>query len=183
MKRLLILILFINNISSSQSKIDLKFYNTCLDSIVELDYFIQSEDLFNSKNYYTCKDSIIDVKPGKYIIDVIIKENAVDYKIFTFTKNFFNEKVYNDTIELPKVLKKYRDTSQYAHIYFGFFLCDKICDGYIVDYCSNGEIRLEGNFENRIPNNEIGRYDNIGKLTGIEIYDKNGILKKTKYLD
>jgi antitoxin component YwqK of YwqJK toxin-antitoxin module len=183
MKRLTLLSLIISGIINSQSKIDFKFYDTCTDSVIKLDYSIKS--ITYTENHFDImdNDSVSNIKPGKYNIDVFIMDNEVDYKIFTFTKVFENKKIYNDTIELPIVLKKYRDTSQYGHIYYGFFLCDEICDGYIVDYYKNGVIRLEGNFDNGRPNSEIKKYDSKGKLIEIEIYGTDGFLKEIKYPD
>lgn len=183
MKQFIIIIFLVHNISYSQSQIDLKFYNACLDSIVTLDHVIQPFDFSNTEDFNFRNDSIINIKPGKYIVNVIIEDNDPFYKTFEFTKVINNNMVYNDTIELPKVIKKYTNTSQYAHIYHGYLICDKICDGYVIDYYKNGIIRLEGNFENGMPKNEIRKYDTKGQLVEIEIYDNYGFIKETKYPD
>jgi len=182
-KQFTLLSLIVCGIINSQAKSDFKFYDTCTDCVIKLDYFIKSITYTDNQSDINDNDSISNITPGKYNIGVIVMNNEVDYKIFTFTKVFENRKVYNDTIELPKVLKKNRNTGQYGHIYYGFFMCDKICDGYIVDYYKNGVIRLEGNFDNGRPNREIKKYDNRGKLIEIEIYDTDGFLKEIKYPD
>jgi len=107
----------------------------------------------------------------------------IDYTYFTFTKIFLEKKIHTDTIELPKVYRKHRNTGQYAHLSLGYYQCVKICNGYISDYYRNGKLRLEGHFENRIPKNEIKKYDTRGKLIVIEIYNTDAILKDAKYPD
>ncbi len=47
----------------------------------------------------------------------------------------------------------------------------------------NGTKRFEENFENGWPKNEIIKYNNREELVEIEIYDKHGVLKESKYPD
>jgi len=63
MKRiLLVLFLLICNLSFSQSKIDFKFYNSCIDSIVSIDYeFLSLENFDLSYSTYE-RDTVIEVE-------------------------------------------------------------------------------------------------------------------------
>jgi antitoxin component YwqK of YwqJK toxin-antitoxin module len=168
-------------VSNSQSTIDLKFYDSCKDSIVRLNYTMYSANLSNNEFRINSKDSIKTIDPEKYIINILIQENNLDYKVFSFTKNILDKRKYIDTIQIPKVLKKLRNNGQYAHLSLGFYKCDKICDGYITDYYDNGKLRLEGYFVNGLPKREVKKYNSSGKLVEIDIYGEAGILIETIY--
>jgi hypothetical protein len=136
-------------------------------------------DLLDNKFPIDTKDSIISLPPNKYIINVVMQNNSLDYAQFSFTKSFLDKKKYNDTINIPKVLQRLRNTGQYGHLSLGYFNCDEICDGHIIDYYSNGKIKYEGDFNNGIPL-KIKKYDINGKLISVEVYDKDGVLKEIK---
>jgi len=177
---LLVLLFSLNNFS--QTIVDFKFYNSCEDIIVDLDYSLyklDDVDIYYSTND---KDSILKIENGVYIVDVNLPDGE-NFKSFLFTRKFNQNKTYLDTIETPKIMNKYKYTGGYGHIALGFFNCDKICNGYIIDKYVNGQIRMEGNFENGLPKKEIKKYNKNGELIEIEIYDKKGTYKKSKYPD
>jgi hypothetical protein len=187
MNRLLIIFFLVYQASNSQSIVDLRFYDTCKDSVIRLDYSLvptefpteSNTDSFSDEFYFFTKDSILTVPPKKYEIYVSLKYNSLDYMDFSFTKTFLDKEKYNDTIDIPKVHKRLKNTGQYGHLFLGYYNCDKICNGHIIDYYSNGEIKLEGDFKNGIPI-EITRYDINGKLITIEVYNKDGALIEIK---
>ncbi len=84
MNRLLILIFFVCNISNSQSKVDLKFYDTCLDSIVSLEYSLQYTDISNTEFSIYIKDSIAEIESVGYTIGVLLEFDKNRLYIFHF---------------------------------------------------------------------------------------------------
>ena len=182
MNRILFLLIFLYSIFSySQSKVDFKFYDVCKDSILSLDYSLQKLDDFD-KHYSTYEtDSILQIEDGIYLVFVEIPDGE-NFKNFNFTKNFNGKRFFGDTLELPKVMRKYTSVLHYPTD-LGFFNCDKICNGYIVEYYKNGVIRMEGIFKKGLPKKELRKYNKKGELIEIEIYNRKGTYKKSKYPD
>jgi antitoxin component YwqK of YwqJK toxin-antitoxin module len=99
-----------------------------------------------------------------------------------------------DTIYIPRILyisEKLNDDFKYDNeIEPKYYNCQKICDGYEVDYYKNGKIQFEGEFIDGLPiwNSEFQSdgsyikyyYDKFDRWYKWEYYDKDGNL--TKYL-
>ena len=178
-KILLSIFIFIPIWSFSQTKVNLKFYDNCSDKIINAEYSLYNLNDFDSYYFSNDKDSILKVDAGKYIVDVSIKDGE-NYKNFNFEKEFEDKVIYNDTIELPKILRKRTSVLHYPTD-LGFYFCEKLCNGQVVDYYKNGSIRMSGEFKNGIPKNEIKKYNRKGQLIEIEIYNENGVYKNSKY--
>jgi hypothetical protein len=56
----------------------------------------------------------------------------------------------------------------------GYFCCDKLCEGYNVDYFSNGKKMMEGEFMNGYPIGQLIFYNPDGTKKEIHYYDKLG---------
>ena len=182
MKKTLIIIIFLlSNISFSQVNIDYRFYDNCKDSILDLNYSLISLKDF-SMTYSTYEnDSLNKIEFGVYIVDVEIPEGE-NYKTFNFTKEFKENLVYNDTIELPRIMRKY-SSELHNQTDLGFFECENLCNGEIVEYYKNGNVRMKGIFKNGNPKKELKKYNQKGELVEIEIYNRKGVYRKSKYPD
>jgi len=174
------LILFINLVLS-QTTVEFTILDSCSDKQVE-DYDITllgvDEEM---REYLIKKDSIVNVKKGIYLITVNIGEGDY-FKTHSYTKEFKSDSIYKVTRKLPKIMRKY--TSEIHHqTDMGFYNCDKVCNGKQQDFYRNGKIRMEGEFKNGMPIKQIKKYNDKGELVEIEIYNRNGTYKKSKYPD
>ena len=169
---------FTLNLINSQTKVDFKFFNSCNDSFIRLDYVLIPENNLDLKYFYEGKDSILEILPGKYTLEVLIDLNNTTYKTFSVKKNFNKNSNYFQTIEIPKLLKHYKNTGNYGHFFLGYFNCNKVCNGKEIDYYKNGKKRLEAEFYNGKPKDSIKAYDINGNLKFIEIYNLTGDLIK-----
>lgn len=64
-----------------------------------------------------------------------------------------------------------------------YFICEKECNGFQVDYYSNGNLRMSGTFENGISIGELKEYYQNGKVKTTYFYKENAQLKKVVKYD
>ena len=167
------------NLVFSQTKVKFAIVDSCSEKLVE-EYDISMLSLDEEMNeYWISKDSIVNIKNGIYLITVNIGEGDY-FKTHSFTKEFELDSTYIVKRELPNIMRKY--TSGIHHqTDLGFYKCDKVCNGKLQDFYGNGNIRMEGEFRNGLPIKQIKKYNDKGELVEIEIYNRNGIYKKSKY--
>ncbi|GGD10735.1 hypothetical protein [Hyunsoonleella pacifica] len=169
----------------SQSKIMLHFKGGCHE-IKDLQYVLYNlnDYEYSSENihFYEKQDTIITLKSGLYHIDISIldSKNEELVKSFSIKKEFKENEVYKDTITIPDIIRKMTRVLHYPKD-LGFFKCDTICNGEIIEYHKNGNIKSKGIYINGRPSKNIFLFNEEGILTEIKIYDKNGYYKKSKY--
>ena len=95
------------------------------------------------------------------------------------TYHFKDYKSITDTVGLPMLEACMSPTTAFSFI--GYCCCEQKCNGKIVDYYLNGNIRAIGEFNNGIPNGNVIFYYSNGKIREINKYRKKGKLvwKKT----
>jgi hypothetical protein len=161
----------------AQSTIKFKFYDSCIDSVVNLKY--EMTLLEKDSRPFTVHDSIIINEQGAYMVYVWREKG--DYTVsYDFTKIIENDKTYTDTIELPRLSFWFSNTVDFQDLKYHF--CDRLCDGHEIDFYKNGQKRIEGNFFAGVPHGRIKFYDREGFLVKIEKYSKKG-LTHTSYKD
>lgn len=175
------LVLFVN-IALSQTKVKFTFTNSCPREQIE-DYNIWMSSLDDETiNYWAIsKDSIVTIKKGVYIVTVYVGKGDY-FKTYSFTKEFKSDSIYTVVKELPRIMSKYTRAVDNQK-FLGFYNCDKVCNGKLQDFYENGKIRMEGEFKNGIPVKQIKKYNELGELVEIEIYNRNGTYRKSKYPD
>jgi len=75
-------------------------------------------------------------------------------------------KTSNDTIKIPKTL--FSGGSELHSERWAYLNCDKICNGLEIDFYSNGNKRIEGNFKN-------------GKPIKISFFRKEGTIEREEF--
>jgi len=182
MKKLFtIALVLLINLVYSQTMVEFTIFDSCSKKQIE-DYDITMLSLNEEmKDYLIVKDSIVNINKGIYLITVNIGEGNY-FKTHSFTKEFKFDSIYSVTRKLPKIMRRY--TSEIHHQSdLGFYNCDIVCNGKLQDFYEKGVIRMEGEFKNGIPIKQIKKYNENGVLVEIEIYNRNGIYKKSKYPD
>lgn len=171
------LFIIISFISYSQTKVNLSFINPCKNSIENVEFILVRYIDIATTYYSSEQDSIFEIEPGDYSIFVAIEKNEMIYE-FGIDKSFKENRIYNDTIIIPRILRK-KTAELHNPKDLGFYYCEKLCKGMITDYWPNGKIRMQGEFKNGYPKKEIKKFNMEGKLIETEIYKRKGIYKKS----
>lgn len=90
-------------------------------------------------------------------------------KIINFTYSTNAEEKIDTTINIHRVDKFHKGNS--VNFEERYFNCDKLCEGKIVDYYNNGEMRLEGVFKNGSPIGKLIFYKKDGSVCRVEKYN------------
>jgi antitoxin component YwqK of YwqJK toxin-antitoxin module len=186
MKKLLIFIFLLGFLTAeAQIEVFYLFKNQCELSIVQDSISFELQNLITDESFYSENSKVIITNTGKYELVVTIN-NGKYQRSFEEKIEFKDSKTIIDTLEVPKILIEIDIDSE--TIYSKYFKCEKICDGYEVDYFENGNKRLEGNFKNgnAIWETEFERdgssikyyYDKLNRYTKWEYYDQDGNLKE-----
>jgi len=169
---LIIGFIFFSFVSNAQ-KIKFKLYvkRKCEDTLM-IDSLLYLE---KDNNFYYAeknKDYVNLKEKGRYKV----------ISMFMFDKD---DKYYNidhygliiDTIYEPAI-KKCNPNSSKSNIHSKLFYCccNGLCDGKKVDYYSNGNIWLEGNFRKGEPIGMLKEYHRNGKLKKVEKYNRHSKL-------
>ena len=162
------------NLAFSQGSLDFKFYDNCTESIIKCDFDIL---LIGEYNDLPIENPISIEQSGLYIITVY-KDYGNYRSSHDFTKELCKDKVYSDTIELPKI-EQWFETKLHSS-YWKFHCCTEICNGRKVALYRSGEKWIEGEFKDGIPVRQLNYYNKEGVLIKKEIYGKRG-LKRIKY--
>jgi hypothetical protein len=174
--------ILITSFVCAQTKIRLSFKDNCSNKYLSVEYQLIKLDQSMKDYWIPSSDSIVLVEPGRYLIAVTIPEEGDNFKSVEFTREFLKNSFTQDTILIPRIMKKYTG-GMYASADLGFFCCDEICDGYEAEYYENGQVRIEGKFVNGIPKKSLKKYDKDGNLIEKMIFNKNGLYKRSRYPD
>jgi hypothetical protein len=170
----IIFLIFCLNVFGQKIGFNLYIYNPCVDSIYSADCYRLI--LKNDSNVYFVSDSMgFCILPDTGIYRLLVFNNVDDENKLYYFKTTGS---YNDTITIQKVYGCYEPTSKPG--FYGYCCCDKICDGYQIDYYANGKIKFEGLFKNGQPLGELKYYYPSGKIKRIEHYYR--FCKKIKIL-
>jgi hypothetical protein len=186
MKKLLT-ITFLLGFLLTEAQIEVKYYfnNQCELFVVQDSISFELQNLETEESYYSENNKVMIPSPGKYELFVNIKNGKYErsYEDKIEFKDFQN---VIDTLTIPKILFEIDNESETD--YSRYFKCDKICNGYEVDYFENGNKKLEGNFINGNPiwETEFERdgsfikyyYNKSNQYTKWEYYNRNGNLTK-----
>ena len=184
MKKLLTYIfLFGFLLTEAQIEVKYHFKSQCNSLIAQDSISFELQNLESNESYYS-EDSKVKIPTlGKYELSVTIKNGK--YERSYEEKIIIKESIIIiDTLTIPRILFETDNNSETD--YSKYFKCDKVCNGYEVDYFENGNKRLEGNFVegNAIWETEFERdgssikyyYDKSNRYTKWEYYDQNGNL-------
>ena len=182
-KLLTITFLFGFLLTEAQIEVEFHFKNLCQSKIIKDSISFELQNLITMESFYSENSKVIIPSTGKYELFVTISngkyERSYEEKI-----EFKESKKVIDTLTIPKILFETEKDSETD--YSKYFKCDKVCNGYEVDYFENGNKRIEGNFVNgnAIWETEFERdnssikyyYDESNRYTKWEYYDQNGNL-------
>jgi hypothetical protein len=184
MKKLLTIIFILGFlISEAQIEIEYHFRNQCQYSIVNDSISFELQNTETNESYYSENLKVLIPTPGKYELFVNIN-NGKYQRSYEEKIDFIDSQKVFDTLTIPKILFEIDNDDETN--YSKYLKCDKLCNGYEVDYFENGKIRLEGNFVNgnAVWVTEFDRdsssikyyYDKSNRYTKWEYYDQNGNL-------
>ncbi len=184
MKKLLT-ITFLLGFLLTEAQIEVKYYfnNQCELLVAQDSISFELQNLETEESYYSENNKVMIPSPGKYELFVNIKNGKYE-RSYEERIEFKDSKKVNDTLTIPKILFETDNDSETK--YSKYLKCDKVCNGYEVDYYENGNKRLEGNFlnGNAIWETEFERdgssikyyYDKTNRYTKWEYYDQNGTI-------
>ncbi|AXY74127.1 hypothetical protein D3H65_09145 [Paraflavitalea soli] len=160
------ILLFVQNCSYSQSvSFSLYGYNGCSAKTERIGlYFLKKDSTINTPVDSTGICLLQDT--GVYKLSTLFFDEQKTYSFHTFSS-------YTDTIRIFSI----QECSK-LHSFSGYCCCGKKCEGYQVDYYSNGQKRIEGTFEEGVPIGSLKLYNTDGSLKSIRKYSKKGKLKK-----
>lgn len=188
--RIIIFIVFISSIKLFSQEINYQLYlkNSCNDSIKKADFYTLEKDNieYNISNF---DSSIIKVPlRGKYKLTILETDEIYTTEI---TLEHTSDTLTLPSIELhifphPPSFRKDISRSELKKIRLKYRPIYKSCglpiNGKKIDYFSNGNVRLLGNFKNGYPIGEIREYYQNGEIKEIINYDNEGlIIKSIKY--
>jgi hypothetical protein len=102
------------------------------------------KNLETKELYYSVSSKVI-IPLGKYELSVTIN-NGKYQRSYEEKIEFKDSQKVLYTLIIPKILFEIDNNTETD--YSKYFKCDKVCNGYEVDYFENGSKRLEGNFMN-----------------------------------
>jgi hypothetical protein len=132
----------------------------CNDSTYLYDFiYLRNSD--DSSFIYECgKSQLIDT--GEYFLS-LTEIGEVKIKLV-------NTCTYIDTFYYPMINELFGVTSGGG--YYGFFQCNRPCNGIMIDYYKKGIKRLEGEFKNGVPVGYIRFYYPTGILQEVREYSR-----------
>ena len=154
------LLIICNLLYSQQTDIKIYMRDQCHDSIY-LYNFITLKNENDSTFLYDCsKGQLIDV--GVYRLSLL--------EVGEVTIELEPDITYVDTFFYPSLNELVSVTT--SPEYYGFHTCNKLCNGYLVDYYKKGVVRIEGEFNNGIPVGHLKFYYPTGVLQEVRIYSR-----------
>ena len=187
MKQLLtITFLFSFLLTEGQIEVEFHFKNQCESAVAKDSISFELQNLTTSESFYSEDSKVIIPSPGKYELFVTIRNGKYE-RSYEEKMEFQDSKKVIDTLAIPKILFETDNDSKTD--YSKYLKCEKVCDGYEVDYFENGKKRLEGNFlkGKAIWETEFEKdgsftkyyYDKFDRYSRVESYDSKG--KLTEY--
>jgi len=142
---------------SQENKEKVVFFDECSKETIKVEHTVGKYEHIGRIIQYS-------VKRGKWFAERIL---------ISYNKN--------DTIKISRIgMFKGIGKNSKTKVYLN---CDKLCNGLEKDYYSNGNLRLEGNFDNGIPI-EIKIFEPDGIIVSQETYYQNSFTpKKTMFFD
>lgn len=186
MKKLLTFIFLLGFLlTDAQIEVQYYFENQCQSLISQDSISFELQNLETEESYYSKNSKVIIPSSGKYELSVTIN-NGKYQRSYEEKMEFKDSQKVVHTLIIPKILFEIDNNTETN--YSKYFKCDKICNGYEVDYFENGNKRLEGNFVNgdAIWETEFERdgsfikyyYNKSNQYTKWEYFDQNGSLIK-----
>ena len=166
------MLLFIN--SNGQAKINILINDLCNNTITPLECELKAPSGIkynkrDSTGYFLLKEE------GTYLMTALYLRGDFMHYIDTLI-----EVQFDSTINYTIILEQVYECTEWAlnPTQGGFCKCNELCNGVVIDYYSNGNKRLEGNFFNGKPKGKLYFYNKDGSIKYIEKYSRNGKLKK-----
>ena len=166
----------------SQIELDIYFYDECDNKIKKIDFHLLDsnfeeigyDEFYNLVNYDVTKPTVDSL--GIYHLNATLEiDNGNLGALVLGEIDIKSYKKYTDTINIPRIRFV---TPTYIHATeWDYYNCSKLCDGYEIDFYGNGEIRLEGYFNNGKPY-EITEYREDGTLDSKEFFDVGNLRRK-----
>jgi hypothetical protein len=170
-------------LTQAQIEVEFHFENQCQSTVIKDSISFELQNLATMESFYSEDSKVIIPSPGKYELSVTISNGKYERSYEEKMEFTDSQKVF-DTLTIPKILFETDNDSKTT--YSKYFKCEKVCDGYEVDYFENGKKRLEGNFSKgkAIWETEFERngsfikyyYNKSDRYTRVVTYDSNGNL-------
>jgi len=153
-----------------QIKFEVYLKDRCVDTISKLMFFNLNK---GDKDFYPKNNNgIVMLKEkGKYELTTIYNDDKIIYELNDF-------KSVVDTIQKPIIRKCLEPTS--SPNFVGYCCCNSKCEGKQIDYYSNGNKRLEGNFIDGKPMGKLKFYNSEGTLIRVDKYNRKGVMTRQK---
>ncbi|MFN7600621.1 MAG: hypothetical protein ACK5R0_04400 [Bacteroidota bacterium] len=154
--------------SGQQIKLNVVTFDPC-KSLYEKELLIE---VTNHDKVFQIADTIGTIylpEPGTYRLKVLLKDYvnlAHAEKQIEITEGQNYDTLTRTTIGL--CLKGIHEPI------CGYFCCDRLCEGHNVDYFTNGQKMMEGEFMNGFPIGQLIFYNPDGTIREIQHYDKWG---------
>ncbi|WPP48913.1 toxin-antitoxin system YwqK family antitoxin [Catalinimonas niigatensis] len=155
----------------AQIEVDFKFFDSCQDSVILLNYELYGGDttILSTKNIATVNSK------GYYSLSVAIERNGLTcYKDYLL---MINDNYRADTLYLNKLTLCNNGTLHAEDNYY--YNCGKKCEGVKIEKDETQTVRTRGKFVNGWPVGKLRYYDEKGYLTATEIH-RNGKLIKIR---
>ena len=156
-------------------------YDSCKDSIYLYHeyalYFENSWDSINESTWYCTNDSIRSCELpslGIYMLGLIDNIREAPNSL-----SFDQYKTYSDTFRISLIAEYFGTTT--AGGYYGYYCCEELCDGEIVEYFSNNHISFKGSFDNGIPNDNLYYYYRNGNVKEIHFHTRRHRYIRVEY--
>lgn len=141
-------------------------YDQCTNSYEKIELITLEKD----NQYFMAEDTTWEIKlkePGLYLLHTDI--GLVEYYLDEF-------KTYSDTINIKYIYRCYTGTTRVS--FTGFCCCEEKCNGYQIDYYTNGNKRVEGYFKKGRPIGKLFFYYSDGVIMEKYIATRKGKIKK-----
>lgn len=153
-------------------------YNPCAKEVQRINFFGLEKDGIT----YSIEDTtgvllLRDI--GEYTLTYVI--DNIDTSQLGKVYDISRAGVFTDTLQMISI---YECVEPVSHPDFvGYCCCEEKCEGYEVDYYTNGNKRIEGYFQEGVPINDVKIYYPNGTLKQLNKFNKTGKLKKKVYYD
>lgn len=179
-----------------QIEVDLFFKNSCNDSVYTLEYSLF--DKLNRGEYINSSGGSVIV-PAKSTYHLYVSEMDGDF-VHSFDYDIIVNGNLTDTLLIPNI--KFTTGAALHSKFWSYFNCNRVCNGTEIDYYTNGNKRIEGEFISGKPKtiveyredgtkqyeswykpgrfdfDRLNKFDNSGKLKEYQI-KKFKSIKKT----
>ena len=155
----------------AQTEVEFKFFDSCQDSVISLDYELYSDDtiIHSNKSFASVKSD------GFYSLSVAVeRDEMICYKSYQM---LINDNYRTDTLYLNKIALCNSGALHAQDNYY--YNCAERCQGTQIELDASQTVRLKGKFVNGWPTGKLRYFDEQGNLVATEIH-RNGKLIKIK---